>query len=313
MGEEGAGFAGVPGDVGGEEDALGVLGLQVGVVERDGLLLVDVDADAGDAAFVDGADEVRLDGDAAAAGVDQVGRGLHLAKAGVVNKPGGAVVVGGVDANDIGLGQEVVEGDSGVVLAVVGTGGGVVDDLHAEGLADGGDFLADGAHAHDTEGLAAELREGMVGIDMDAAGAVAAVLRVGVVVERAAGEGENVHPGRLRDRFRGIPGNVPDDDPAGVAQLHVDIVDARPGFAHELEFRARVQEGLVHNDLVQQHDIGIRRAGAGLFGRGGRVADEFAQRGDLVHRSVAHRGGIQENDLHDISGYRYKYRIFLYL
>ena len=47
MGEEGAGFAGVPGDVGGEEDALGVLGLQVGVVERDGLLLVDVDADAG--------------------------------------------------------------------------------------------------------------------------------------------------------------------------------------------------------------------------------------------------------------------------
>ena len=313
MGEEGAGFAGVPGDVGGEEDALGVLGLQVGMVERNGLLLVDVDADAGDAAFVDGADEVRLDGDAAAAGVDQIGRGLHLAKAGVVNEPGGAVVVGGVDADDIGLGQEVVEGDGGVVLAVVGAGGGVVYDLHAEGLADGGDFLADGAHAHDTEGLAAELRERMVGIDMDAAGAVAAVLRVGVVVERAAGEGENVHPGRLRDRFRGISRDIPDDDPAGVAQLYIDIVDARPGLAHEFEFRARVQEGLVHNDLVQQHDIGIRRAGTGLFGRGGRVADEFAQGGDLVHRSVAHRGGIQENDLHDISGYRYKYRIFLYL
>ena len=268
------------------------------MVEGDGLLLVDVDADAGDAAFVDGADEVRLDGDAAAAGIDQVGRGLHFAKAGVVDEAGGAVVVGSVDADDIGLGQEVVEGDGRVVLAVVGAGGRVVDDLHAEGRADGGDFLADSAHAHDAEGLAAELREGMVGIDMDAAGAVAAVLRVGVVVERAAGEGENVHPGRLRDRFRGVPGNVPDDDATGVAQLHVDVVDARPGLAHELELRARVQEGLVHDDLVQEHDIGIRRAGAGLFGRGGGIADELAQGGDLVHRSVAHRGGIQEYDLH---------------
>ena len=57
MGEEGAGFAGVPGDVRGEEDALGMLRLEVGMVEGDGLFLIDVDADAGDAAFVDGADE----------------------------------------------------------------------------------------------------------------------------------------------------------------------------------------------------------------------------------------------------------------
>ena len=169
MSEERAGFAGVPGDVRGEEDALGMLRLEVGMVQGDGLLLVDVDADAGDAAFVDGADEVRLDGDAAAAGVHQVGRGLHLAKALIVNESGGAVVVGGVDADDIGPGQELVEGDGGVVLAVVGAGGREVDDLHAEGRADGGDSLADGAHAHDAEGLAAELREGMVGIDMDAA------------------------------------------------------------------------------------------------------------------------------------------------
>ena len=74
------------------------------------------------------------------------------------------------------------------------------------------------------------------------------------------------------------------------------------GLAHELELRAGVQEGLVHDDLVQQDHVGVRGAGAGLFGRGGRVADEFAQGGDLGHRSVAHRGGVQENDLHIMQG-----------
>ena len=302
MREPRASLDGVPGDVRREEDALRVLRLQVRVVEGDGLFLVDVDADAGDAAFVDGADEVRLDGDAAAAGVDQVGRGLHLAKALIVNESGGSLVVRGVDADDIGPGQELVQGDGGVVLAVGGAGGGIIDDLHPESRADGGDFLADGAHPDDAEGLAEDLGEGMVGIDMDAAGAVPAVLRVGVVVERAAGEGQNVHPGRLRDRFRGVAGDVPDDDPAGVAELYVDVVDAGPGLAHELELRAGVQESLVHNDFVQEHDIGVRGADAGLFGGGGRVADELAQRGDLGHRSVAHRGGVQENDLHCLIG-----------
>ena len=142
----------------------------------------------------------------------------------------------------------------------------------------------------------------MVRIDMDAPGTVAAVLGVGVVVEGAAGQGEDVHPGRLRDRFRGIAGNIPDDDAARVAELYVDIVDAGPRLTHELELRAGVQEGLVHDDLVQQDHVGVRRAGAGFFGRGGGVADELAQRGDLVHRSVAHRGGIQENDLHIMQG-----------
>ena len=105
MREPGARFHAVPGDVRGEEDALGVLRVQVGVVELQGFFLVDVDADAGDAVFVDGADEVRLDGDAAAAGIDHVGRGFHLAKSLVVNESGGTLVVGGVDADDIGLGQ----------------------------------------------------------------------------------------------------------------------------------------------------------------------------------------------------------------
>ena len=160
------------------------------------------------------------------------------------------------------------------------------------------DFLSDGAHAHDTEGLAEDFREGMVRIDMDAAGAVTAVLGVGVVVEGAPGQGEDVHPSRLRDRFRGIAGDVPDDDSARVAEFHVDIVDPGACFAHQFELRTSVQEGLVHDDFVQEHHVGVRGADAGLFGRGGRVADELAQGGDLVHRSVAHRGGIQENDLH---------------
>ena len=153
VGEEGACFAGVPGDVRGEKDALRMLGVEVGMIQGDGLFLVDVDADAGDAFFVDGADEVRFDGDAAAAGVHQVGRGLHLAKSFVVNESGGPLVVGGVDADDIGFRKQLIEGNAGIVLAVAGAGGGVVDDLHPEGRADGGDFLADGAHAHDAEGL----------------------------------------------------------------------------------------------------------------------------------------------------------------
>ena len=142
----------------------------------------------------------------------------------------------------------------------------------------------------------------MVRIDMDAAGAVTAVLGVGIVVEGATGQGEDVHPSRLCDRFRGIAGDVPDDDSARVAEFHVDIVDPGTCFAHQFELRTSVQEGLVHDDFVQEHHVGVRGADAGLFGRGGRVADELAQGGDLVHRSVAHRGGIQENDLHIMQG-----------
>ena len=78
MGESGAGFAGVPGDVGGEEDALGMLRMEVGMVQGDGFLLVHVDADAGDASFVHGADQVRFHGDAAAAGIDEDSRRFHL-------------------------------------------------------------------------------------------------------------------------------------------------------------------------------------------------------------------------------------------
>ena len=185
---------------------------------------------------------------------------------------------------------------------MAGAGGGVVDDLHAEGRADGGDFLADGAHAHDAEGLARDLGEGVTGIDMDAAGAVAAVAGVGVVVEREPGEGQDVHPRGLRHGIRAVPGDIPDDDAPLGAQFRVDVIDPRPGLAHEPQLGAGVQEGFVHDDLVQEDDVGISGAGAGLVGRGGRVAHELAQRGDFIHRSVAHRGGIQENDFHNIGG-----------
>ena len=301
VGEAGAGLAGVPGDVGGEEDALRVLRVEVGMVQGDGFLLVDVDADAGDAALVDGADQIGLHRDAAAARVHQEGRRFHLAEALVVDEPCGALVVGCVDADDVGFPEEFVQAHAGVVLAMPGAGGGVVDDFHPEGRADGGHLLADGAHAHDAERLPEEFREGMVRIDMDAPGAVAAVARVGVVVEGEAREVEDMHPGGLGDRFRRIPRHVPDDDAPLVAELHVDVVDAGPGLADEPDLRAGVQEGLVHDDLVEKDDVGVRRADAGLFGRGGRVEDEFAQGGDLRHRRVAHRGGVQENDFHDCS------------
>ena len=293
-----AGFAGVPGDVRRQEDALGVLGMEVGMVEREGFLLIDVDADAGDAALVHGADQVRFHGDAAAAGVHHEGRGLHLAEALIVNESCRLFIVGRVDADDIGHRQQLVQGDAGVVLAVAGAGGGVVDDLHPEGRADGGDFPADGAHAHDAEGFPADFGEGVVRIDMDAAGAVAAVPRIRVIMEGEAGEVQDVHPGDLGDGFRGIAGDVPDNDPALVAQFRVDVVDARSRLADEADLRAGVQECLVYNDFIQDDHVGICRADAGFFGRGGGVADEFAQGGDLRHRCVAHRGGVQENDLH---------------
>ena len=160
------------------------------------------------------------------------------------------------------------------------------------------DFPADGAHAHDAKGLPEEFGKGMVRIDMDASGAVAAVARVGVIVEGKTREVQDVHPGNLGDGFRGIAGDVPDDDPARVAQFRVDVVDARSGFADEPDLRTGVQKGLVHNDFVQDDHVGIGRADTGFFRRGGRVADKFAQGGNLRHRCVAHRGGVQEYDLH---------------
>ena len=192
----------------------------------------------------------------------------------------------------------LVQGDAGIVLAVARAGGGVVDDLHSEGRADGGDFPADGAHAHDAEGLPADFGEGVVRIDMDAAGAVAAVPRVGVIVEGEAGEVQDVHPGDLGDGFSGIPRDIPDDDPARVAEFRVDVVDSRPRLANEPDLRAGVQKRFVNNDFIQDDHVGVGRADTGLFRRGGGVTDEFSQGGDLRHRCVAHRGGVQKYDLH---------------
>ena len=299
--------------MGGEEDALGVLRLQIGVVQGDGLLLIHVDTDASDLPFVDCADKVGFHGDAAAAGVDEEGCRFHLAKPFIVDEPCRPFVVGRMDADDVGLFQEFLQGNAGKVLAVPGAGGGVVDDLHPESRADGGDLLSDGAHAHDSEGFPRDLRKGMVRIDVDASRAVAAVPRIRIIMERPAGEVEDVHPGSLGDGIRGIAGDVPDDNAPLVAQLRVDVVDAGPRLADEPHFRTGIQKGLVDNHFVQENDIGIRRADAGFFRRGGRVAGEFAQRGDFGHGGIAHRGGVQKNDYHIRIVMRTNLEYYLYI
>lgn len=146
---------------------------------------------------------------------------------------------------------------------------------------------------------------------MDAAGGVASVASVGVVVERTPCEVEDVHPGRLRHGVGGIAGNVAHDYAPLIAQVDVDVVDAGARLADELQARSGIQKRLVNDDFVEDCDVGVGHPLAGFFCGGAGVADKFSQRFDAGEGAIAHGGGIEENDFHVRMSFAAIYEFFL--
>ena len=146
-------------------------------------------------------------------------------------------------------------------------GSGIIDDLHSHGAADGCHFLADGTHAHNAQGFSRQFHERMGKIHVHGVLAVGSAPDEILVMEGAAHQVENVHPGRLGHGIRGIGRHVPHDDTPLFAKLHIDVVDARAGLADEPELGCGVQKRLVHNYFVKAGHIGIFYPFAGLLGR----------------------------------------------
>ena len=200
----------------------------------------DVEAGGGDPALLERHVERVLVDDAAAGGVDEHQAGLDLGELVLADEPDGLRGLRQVHGDEVGLGEQLVEGHqadahlrgaAGLHVGVVG------DDLHAEGRQPLRDQHADAAEADDADGLLVELDAGVL-----------AALPL-AVLERGAGR-RDVAGGRehQRDRELGggddVGGRRVDDHDAGLGGgLDVDVVEADAGAGDDLQLRGR-REGL---------------------------------------------------------------------
>ena len=155
-----------------------------------------------------------------------------------------------MDGNDVGTLQEFLQTHAGIILAVTGAGGRIVDNLHSEGLCNLGHFLADGTHAHNAQGFARQFHEGMAIVYMHRILAVLTGLDEVLVVEGTACQVQNMHPGRLGHGIRGVARHIADNDAPLFAELDIYIVDARSGLTYEFQLGCGIQESLVHDYFV---------------------------------------------------------------
>ena len=94
---------GVPSNVRGKKKALRVSHFKEGMALRQGLFHVHIYTGPGNEALVKGARQILFNGNASAACVHKEGRTLHFPHLLKADKPRRALIVRGVDGNDIGL------------------------------------------------------------------------------------------------------------------------------------------------------------------------------------------------------------------
>ncbi|KYK59060.1 hypothetical protein DCS_00187 [Drechmeria coniospora] len=246
------------------------------VVEELALALVDVEGDAAEVIRLEGADDGPRVEEAAAGGVDEHGARLHLGDGVGVDDVLGRVHERAVEADDVALGEELVERP---VLAHVGKGGrgkGIVgDDAAAEALHDAAGGDADPAGADDADRLAVEGAPDEA-VEGEVALADAVVGAVRVAVERLD-EGD----GELGDGLGRVGGHVGDEQAAGVGGVEVDVVEA--GAAQEDGLDGELGEGLDDGSVdgvVDEDADGVGAAGEedGVLAQGKVVVDDFKAR-----------------------------------
>ena len=103
---------------------------------------------------------------------------------------------------------------------------------------------------------------------------------------------QDVHPGGLGHGIRRVTGHIPDQHSPLFAELDINIVNARSGFAHEFELGSGIQESLVHDHFVEDGHIGVLYPLPGFLCRRGLITGKLAQGGDFFQGGISHGNGI---------------------
>ena len=200
----------------------------------------------------------------------------------------------------MGPGQQGVQGyivrqsQAGVAgMGVIG------QDLHAHGLGDPGDGLADAAHADDAQGLAGQLHEGIVPeAPIRATGPAALVDGLAMMAYLVADLQQQGY-GKLGYGCGAIGGDVGDQDTQLLAGGHVHHIVAGGQHADHADGRTS-QKGLPGNGgLVGIYDIRLADPGNYLFRLGAGIDPQLAQGLQPCPGKVAgvFRKPVQHHDL----------------
>ncbi|GGU50145.1 hypothetical protein GCM10010211_13030 [Streptomyces albospinus] len=266
-------------DVRGEHDAGG--GQQPGA-GRDRLLGEDVEAGAGQLPGFQGvADRVVVQQHAPGA-VDEHRAARHRGELVAADHAGGLRGDPGVQRDDAGAGEEVVEGDLlGDAGQCFGAHVGVVDeDAGAHGVQDLGDAAADGAEADQADGGAVDLDAAVVVVVVVAAPDAAA--QVGVGVADAAGGGQQQGEGVFGGGGGVAAGGVADGDAVPGGGFEVGVDRAAAAGAEELEVGAVGEDALGERAVFGDADLDALEGLDHLVLGAGRLDDL----GDRAERGV---------------------------
>ncbi|MNE04645.1 hypothetical protein D3C80_971820 [compost metagenome] len=252
----------------GQQDDVGAAH-QAGMHRR--FVLEHVQADAEQAAAIQGLDQGRLVDQFAARRIDQDGVGLQpgdaFGRQQVVGVLGGRTV----QRDDIHPRQHLVQivppgraqflGDHVRDRLAV-----VIVDLHAEGLGAAGQGLADAAHADDAQTLAPQLAAAHPG----RAPALELTRRHDIgAFDDAAADGHDQAHGQVGRVLGQDARRIGDDDPAPHGRVDVDVVHARAEVGDHLQLlaRARNQVGVQMVGDGRDQDLGALQGGGQVVAR----------------------------------------------
>ena len=225
-----------------------------GVVGGDrGLHLEHVDTGAGDLAVFQGGGQGGGVHHRAPGGVDEQGGGLHQLQLLLTDQADGGGRLRHMEGDNVALGQQLLQGvHKGDALHIF-LGAAPGQHLTAEGVGDPGHPQADGAGAHDAEGLALQLKAHQAGLGAPLAAG-------GVAGENVPGQGHGEAEDQVSYRHSGVAGAVADGDAVLVAVVHVHMVGAGEGHADHLQVGALADDALPVGEVGENDDVGVLAA-----------------------------------------------------
>ena len=198
--------------------------------------------------------------------VYQIGGGFHPGDCVRVNHAGGGGRGGEVEAYEVGVGGEGLQGGHADIWGRVGYIGVVGYEVHAEGGAHRGELEADSAESDDAEGSALYFYAAHGGIRLDGVLPLGGG-DVGVGAGDLAGEGEHEGQGVFGDGA-GVPGGgVDDGDSALGGGLDVYVVSGGAAYSDESK-SGRVGHGFLENEVGfhdEDGDAGRSDSGGEFF------------------------------------------------
>ncbi|SCE28376.1 hypothetical protein GA0115236_14528 [Streptomyces sp. IgraMP-1] len=257
------------------------------VEEEPGLGLVDVEADAEEAAGAQDVDQGAGVDEAAPAGVDEDRVVLHQVEGVGVHEVFGGGQQRDVQADHVGLAEQLLALD---VAHAEFAAGGVLRDVpaqqvHPEAVGDPGERLADAAGADHADGAAAQVAAHQpLQPEVEVAGAVGGP-------DDAPVDGHREGPGELGDGVRRVGGDPGDGQGEAFGDVEVDVVEA--GGALRDELGAARRQGLEHGAA----EVGVDAGGDGLVAAGDGGGVPVEEDVDAAHLVLAREGPFDQRPL----------------